>query len=66
MDEIAAKLHMSKKTIYKNFPSKEDLVREVMRTHMRLTMEKIKSHVNHESNAVEKLFDIFTIVGHNI
>ncbi|MGD1007385.1 MAG: TetR/AcrR family transcriptional regulator [Ignavibacteriaceae bacterium] len=66
MDEIAARLHMSKKTIYKYFPSKEELVREVMKTHMHLTMKKIKSHVNHQSNAVEKLFDIFTIVGENI
>jgi AcrR family transcriptional regulator len=66
MDEIAAKLHMSKKTIYKYFPSKEELVREVMETHMHLTMKKIKSHVNHQSNAVEKLFDIFNIVGENV
>jgi AcrR family transcriptional regulator len=66
MDDIAARLHMSKKTIYKYFPSKEELVSEVMKTHMRLTLEKIRIHVCQESNAVEKLFDIFTIVGQNI
>lgn len=66
MDEIAAKLHMSKKTIYKHFSSKEALVKEVMKTHMHTTMLTIKSHVNQEGNAVEKLFDIFTIVGQNI
>jgi AcrR family transcriptional regulator len=31
VDEIAAKLGMSKKTIYKYFPSKDDLVQEVTR-----------------------------------
>ena len=66
MDEIAAKLHMSKKTIYRNFPSKEVLVREVMTTHMHSNIEKIKKHIDQDSNAVEKLFDIFTIVGQAI
>jgi AcrR family transcriptional regulator len=66
MDEIAAKLRVSKKTIYKYFPSKRELVREVMRTHMRLTMENIKKNISREGNAVEKLFDIFNIVGQTI
>jgi AcrR family transcriptional regulator len=66
MDEIAAKLHMSKKTIYKYFPSKEELVREVMTTHLHSVIKKIKGNINNQSNAVEKLFDIFTIVGQNI
>jgi AcrR family transcriptional regulator len=66
MDDIAARLHMSKKTIYKYFPSKEELVKEVMTAHMSSTIKRIKSQVNNESNAVEKLFDIFTIVGENI
>jgi len=66
MDDIAAKLHMSKKTIYKNYQSKEDLVKDVMRTHVHLTLKKIKQHINNESSAVQKLFDIFTIVGENI
>ncbi len=66
MDDIATRLHMSKKTIYKYFSSKEELVKEIMTTHMRSTINRIKNHVNHESNAVEKLFDIFTIVGENI
>jgi AcrR family transcriptional regulator len=66
MDDIAARLHMSKKTIYKYFPSKEELVKDVMKTHMRLTLEKIKIHICQDSNAVEKLFDIFNIVGQNI
>lgn len=66
MDEIAARLHMSKKTIYKNFPSKEDLVKEVMRTHLHFTIKRVKEHINNESSAVQKMFDIFTIVGENI
>ena len=66
MDEIASKLHMSKKTIYKHFPSKEELVKEVMKTHMRATTQTIRNHVNQHSNAVEKLFDIFNIVGQTI
>jgi AcrR family transcriptional regulator len=66
MDDIAARLHVSKKTIYKYFPSKEELVGEVMKTHMRLTIAKIKSYVCQESNAVEKLFEIFRVVGQNI
>jgi AcrR family transcriptional regulator len=66
MDEIAAKLHVSKKTIYKYFSSKEELVRDVITTHMQSVIKKIKGSINNQSNAVEKLFDIFTIVGQNI
>jgi AcrR family transcriptional regulator len=66
MDEIASRLHMSKKTIYKNFPSKEDLVKDVMRTHLHFTIKRVKEHINKESSAVQKMFDIFTIVGENI
>ena len=42
MDEIAKELHVSKKTIYKYFPSKEKLLEEICK----VTSEFLEKHVN--------------------
>ncbi len=63
MDEIAAKLHMSKKTIYKYFSTKEELLTEVTRFFLKSNHNAIRSSIKVNSNAVEKLFYITTTIG---
>lgn len=63
VEEIAAKLGMSKKTLYKHFPSKDDLVREVTRSTI-LQMDLCCQGFLNDPNAdfVEKLKNMMTFV----
>ncbi len=63
MDEIAAEMHISKKTIYKNFSSKEELVKTIAKRFITENAGKIEEVVNIKCNAVEKLVKIFEVVG---
>jgi AcrR family transcriptional regulator len=54
MDEIAAELKMSKKTIYKYFPSKQDLVREVILDFLQTNQKKVTEIVKQKNDAVTK------------
>jgi len=66
VDEIAASLKMSKKTIYKYFPAKEDLVREVAHEFIRIHSGNIAGIISKKYNAVEKLYHIFQYLGSSI
>lgn len=63
MDEIAAQLRMSKKTIYKYFSTKEDLVREVIIGFLQFHKINIDKIINEKSNAVTKLNEVFIYLG---
>ena len=63
VDDIAFSLKMSKKTIYKHFTSKEDLVREVAYLFIKTHSTNISGIINGEFDAVEKLFYIFKYLG---
>jgi AcrR family transcriptional regulator len=63
VDDIASLLKMSKKTIYKHFPTKENLVREVAYLFIKTHSNNIAEIINHDYNAVEKLFYIFKYLG---
>lgn len=63
MDEIAAEMHISKKTIYKNFPSKEELVKTIAKRFLNENAGRIEEVINAKCNAVEKLVRIFEAVG---
>jgi len=63
VDDIAVLLKMSKKTIYKHFATKEDLVREVAYLFIKTHSSNISNIINSEYNAVEKLFFIFKYLG---
>jgi AcrR family transcriptional regulator len=63
VDDIALMLKMSKKTIYKHFASKEDLVREVAYLFLKTHSNNITSIINSRCNAVEKLFSVFKYLG---
>lgn len=67
MDELAADLGMSKKTIYAYFPSKDDLVRELVEK----TLQSIEARVDRivfsrKLDFVEKLKQLLIFVGMTI
>jgi AcrR family transcriptional regulator len=61
MDELANQLKMSKKTIYKYFPSKENLVKEVTFGFITNRAKEIKTIVEGDFDAVTKFFKL---IGH--
>ncbi len=63
MDEIAAQLRMSKKTIYKYYSTKEDLVKETIIKFLEFHKENIGQIINENSNAVIKLNELFNYIG---
>jgi AcrR family transcriptional regulator len=62
MDEIASDLRISKKTIYKFFPSKDDLVKAIAKYFMTRLKSTILPALNSEKNAIEKLGDLINIL----
>jgi len=62
MDELASEMRMSKKTIYKNFPSKEKLVTEVAKSILQNNASLIEEAIQLKCNPVEKLYRIFQTV----
>jgi len=62
MDEIASELKMSKKTIYKFFPSKEDLITAIAKHFMEGVKSKVLPALNSDKNAIEKLAELNTIL----
>jgi len=63
MDEIAAHLRMSKKTIYKYYSTKEDLVKETISKFLEFHKKNIGKIINENSNAVIKLNELFNYIG---
>lgn len=63
MDVIASRLKISKKTIYKYFSSKDELVRESLMNFVTGNQQKIKLLIEVDTNAVEKCFNMFSYVG---
>lgn len=62
MDEIASELRMSKKTIYKFFPSKDDLIMAIAKHFMNRMKNKIVPALNTDKNAIEKLGELIKIL----
>jgi len=62
MDEVASELKMSKKTIYKLFPSKEDLINAIAKHFMEGMKSKIVPALNSDKNAIEKLAELNNIL----
>jgi TetR/AcrR family transcriptional regulator len=62
MDEVAAELKMSKKTIYKFFPSKEDLVMAIAKHFMEGVKGRILPALNSDKNAIEKLAELNNVL----
>ncbi len=62
MDEVASELKMSKKTIYKFFPSKDVLVMAIAKHFMEGMKKKIIPALNSDKNAIEKLAELNSIL----
>jgi AcrR family transcriptional regulator len=62
MDEVASELKMSKKTIYKFFPSKDDLISAIAKHFMEGLKSKILPALNSDKNAIEKLAELNNIL----
>lgn len=62
MDEIATELRMSKKTIYKFFSSKEELVQAVAKYFMHNMKSVIVPLLSGEKNAIEKLEGLMNVL----
>jgi AcrR family transcriptional regulator len=62
MDEVASEIKMSKKTIYKFFPSKEDLVTAIAKHFMAGVKSKVVPALNSDKNAIEKLAELNSIL----
>lgn len=62
MAEVATELRMSKKTLYKFFPSKDDLVMAIAAHFMTRLKSKIIPALNSDKNAIEKLDELIQIL----
>ena len=62
MDELASELKMSKKTIYKFFPSKSDLVSAIAMRFTEQMKRKILPILENDNNAVEKLSGLISLL----
>lgn len=65
VDEIATDLAMSKKTFYKHFDSKEDLVQQIMERIMGGVRTNSERILLSDESAVEKLSDIISMLATN-
>lgn len=63
MDEIAKRLRISKKTIYKYFESKEILVKEVVHNFLLQNKSIIQDILDSDDDAVTKAFNLFQHLG---
>jgi AcrR family transcriptional regulator len=66
IEEIARELKISKNTIYKYFPGKEELLKGCLFNTIEKTTVKIDSLISSRSNAVEKLLGILEILSKTI
>jgi len=66
VDEIAAGLGISKKTIYKFYPSKEELLRASVHLTMRTVQEALEQIISSDKPSAEKLAETMIIVGRQI
>jgi AcrR family transcriptional regulator len=63
VDEIAEDLGMSKKTVYKFFPSKDDILQGVVRFMMRFIERNIDAIVKSNRPFEQKMTDLLSLVG---
>src|SRR5512139_2146876 len=63
VDEISTDLGISKKTLYKFFPSKEDLVRSVIHLMMRQVNNRIERIIKSDAPFIGKMSDLLLFIG---
>lgn len=63
LDELSSELGISKKTMYKFFPSKEDLVRTVIRTLMKRVERNVVAIAESDKPVIQRLAELMLLVG---
>jgi AcrR family transcriptional regulator len=63
LDEVATELSMSKKTVYKYFPSKDDLLREVVRLMLAGVEREVTAIVNSDEPFERKMTRLLALIG---
>ena len=63
MDEIASGLKVSKKTIYKHFPSKKFIVNAIVEGLMISIQRKLEEIINSETDSVGKMIKLYQLIG---
>jgi AcrR family transcriptional regulator len=66
LDEIAGELGMSKKTLYKFFPSKEALLRTIAHSTMASTRSEMEKIAASEKPFAEKIADVMMLVNRTV
>lgn len=66
VDDIASSLKMSKKTIYKHYPSKDHIIKAVVESFLHTNGRNITAIMTGDKNAVEKIFNMITYFGNAI
>jgi AcrR family transcriptional regulator len=66
IDEIAREYHISKKTIYKHFKSKDDLLNGVVKDFTGRVTNTIIEIMKSKKNSIEKLIDVLDLIQKSI
>ena len=66
LDEIASDLRMSKKTIYKFFPSKEDLLKTIVHAIMARLRARVEGIVESDKPFAQKAPELLAVLGRQI
>jgi len=62
VEDVSSKLHISKKTIYKIFGSKEGLIRSVLIGQLSVALSEVVKIIQEKSNIIEKFVDLSNMV----
>ena len=63
LDEISGELGISKKTMYKFFPSKEELVRTIIRMTLRSAQKEVERITTQDKPFVHRLAEVMMFMG---
>ncbi len=66
MDELAAHAGISKRTIYRYFKSKEEIINSVMEYFMFSTEQKVLKALDSSNDPVEKIVNVIKVVTENV
>jgi len=66
VEEIALELGMSKKTFYKHFPSKEDLIRQIIERMLGELHVKVRAIIDSDSSFLERLDELVSFLGRQV
>ncbi|MGB9663847.1 MAG: TetR/AcrR family transcriptional regulator [Ignavibacteria bacterium] len=66
IDEIAREYHISKKTIYKYFKTKDDLLTSVVKDFTGKVTDSVIEIMKTNKNSIEKLLDVFNLIQNSI